>query len=199
MQRWIRHLPKQHPSCSGKLGKNTQSGSESQHTLLVEPLVYCVYFVQNTKYTTITAASVTRSTLREGPVRKARARMEMQHLLVQTATPITKATETERELGPALFYRNHHISGSPCLAGRQRSYLSSKEPSIDLWHLSLKSQVKYEAPVAQLVKNLPVIWETRVGSLGWEDPLEKGMATHSSILAWRMPWRERPGGLQSTG
>ena len=42
--------------------------------------------------------------------------------------------------------------------------------------------------VAQLVKNLPAMWETRVRSLGWEDPLEKGKATHSSILAWRIPW-----------
>ena len=42
--------------------------------------------------------------------------------------------------------------------------------------------------VAQLVKNLPVIWETWVQSLGWEDPLEKGTATHSSILAWRISW-----------
>ena len=42
--------------------------------------------------------------------------------------------------------------------------------------------------VAQLVKNLPAMWETWVQSLGWEDPLEKGTATHSSILAWRIPW-----------
>jgi len=53
--------------------------------------------------------------------------------------------------------------------------------------------------VAQTVKSLPAIWETQVQSLGWEDLLEKGMATHSSILAWRIPWREEPGGLQSTG
>ena len=46
-----------------------------------------------------------------------------------------------------------------------------------------------QAPlVAQLVKNLPAMWETWVRSLGWEDPLEKGMATHSNILAWRIPW-----------
>ena len=48
-----------------------------------------------------------------------------------------------------------------------------------------------------MVKNLPVMRETWVRSLGWEDPLEKGMATHSSILAWRIPWSEKPGGLQS--
>ena len=44
------------------------------------------------------------------------------------------------------------------------------------------------SPVVQLVKNLPAVRETWVGSLGWEDPLEKGKATHSSILAWRTPW-----------
>ena len=53
--------------------------------------------------------------------------------------------------------------------------------------------------VAQMVKNLPAMQETQVQSLAWEDPLEKGMATHSSILAWRMPWTEEPGGLQSMG
>ena len=53
--------------------------------------------------------------------------------------------------------------------------------------------------VAQTVKNLPVMQETGVRSQGQEDPLEKGMATHSSILAWRIPWTEEPGGLQSMG
>ena len=53
--------------------------------------------------------------------------------------------------------------------------------------------------VAQTVKNLPAVRETWVPSLGREDPLEEGMATHSSILAWRIPWTEEPGGLQSMG
>ena len=52
---------------------------------------------------------------------------------------------------------------------------------------------------AQMVKNLPEIWETRVRPLGQEDPLEKGMATHSSILAWRIPGMGEPGGLPSMG
>ena len=52
---------------------------------------------------------------------------------------------------------------------------------------------------AQRLKRLPAMRETQVGSLDWEDPLEKEMATHSSILAWRIPWTEEPGGLQSTG
>ena len=53
--------------------------------------------------------------------------------------------------------------------------------------------------VAQMVKYLPAMWETRVRSLGWENPLEKEMATHSSILAWKIPWTGEPGGLQSMG
>ena len=50
-----------------------------------------------------------------------------------------------------------------------------------------------------MAKNPPVTQETRVRSLGWDDPLDKGMATHSSIFAWEIPWTEKPGGLQSMG
>ena len=53
--------------------------------------------------------------------------------------------------------------------------------------------------VAQTIKNLPAMQETWVQSLGWEDALEEGMAAHSSILAWRIPWTEEPGRLQSMG
>ena len=53
--------------------------------------------------------------------------------------------------------------------------------------------------MAQTIKNLPTLKETRIPSLGREAPLEKGMATHSSILAWRIPWTEEPGGLRSIG
>ena len=53
--------------------------------------------------------------------------------------------------------------------------------------------------MAQMVKRLPAVWETLVRSLGWEDPLEKEMATHSSTLAWKIPWTEEPGRLQSMG
>ena len=63
----------------------------------------------------------------------------------------------------------------------------------------MKLCVHIEALVAQLVKNRPAVQETQVQSLGWKDPLEKGMATHSSILAWEIPWTEDPGGLQSMG
>ena len=51
--------------------------------------------------------------------------------------------------------------------------------------------------MAQTVKCLPAMWETLVRSLGWDDPLEKEMATYSSTLAWKIPWTEEPGGLQS--
>ena len=53
--------------------------------------------------------------------------------------------------------------------------------------------------IAQLVKNLPAMQETQVRFLSWEDPLEKEMAVHSRNLAWRIPWTEEPGGLQSMG
>ena len=65
-------------------------------------------------------------------------------------------------------------------------------------HINIREEL-----VAQLVKNLPAMQETRVRSLGWEDPLEKEMATHSSTLAWRISWTEEPGrqtiGLQRVG
>ena len=66
--------------------------------------------------------------------------------------------------------------------------------SLGLYLVSLGASL-----VAQMVKNLPAMQETRVQSLGWENPLEKGMATHSSILAWGIPWIEEPGGLQAMG
>ena len=60
-------------------------------------------------------------------------------------------------------------------------------------------QYSWASLVAQTVKNAPAFQETWVPSLGWEDPLEEDMAIHSSILAWRIPWTEEPGGLQSLG
>ena len=60
------------------------------------------------------------------------------------------------------------------------------------------SEIQWASPVAQTVKHPPAMQETRVQSLGQKNPLEKEMATHSSILAWRILWTEEPGGLQST-
>ena len=61
-----------------------------------------------------------------------------------------------------------------------------------VYHLGFPG-LPWASLVAQSVKNLPAMQETRVGFLGWEDPLEKEMATHSSIIAWRIPWTEKPG------
>ena len=60
-------------------------------------------------------------------------------------------------------------------------------------------QYSWASLVAQVIKNPPATWETWVRSLGQEDPLEKGMATQSNLLAWRTPWTEEPGRLQSMG
>ena len=65
--------------------------------------------------------------------------------------------------------------------------------------LSFINRLLETSLVAQRLKCLPAMRETWVRSLGWEDPLEKEMATHSSTLAWRIPWTGEPGGLQSTG
>ena len=68
-----------------------------------------------------------------------------------------------------------------------------------LRRIYLQAIIWIETLVAQTVKNLPAMEETQVWPLGQKDPLEKGMATHSSILAWRIPWTEEPGRLQSMG
>ena len=63
----------------------------------------------------------------------------------------------------------------------------------------LKSTVSWGFPGGSVVKNLPAMWETQVRYLAWEVPLEKGMATHFSILTWRIPWTEEPGRPRSVG
>ena len=69
-----------------------------------------------------------------------------------------------------------------------------------LTKLKFRNTLKYMGfLVAQMIKNPHATLETWVPSLGWDDPLEEGMATQSSILAWRIPWTEEPGGLQSMG
>ena len=65
--------------------------------------------------------------------------------------------------------------------------------------MSPQSPGGWASLVAQSVKNLPAMQETWIPFLGWENPLEKEMATHSSILAWKIPWTEEPGGLQRVG
>ena len=67
--------------------------------------------------------------------------------------------------------------------------------SLGLKKKNLSYKQRRASLVAQMVKNLPAVWETWIWSLGWEDPLEKEMATHSNIFAWRIPWTEEPGRL----
>ena len=93
---------------------------------------------------------------------------------------------------------NSHRKAHLCLCQCQSP---GPEP-LALWVMAIFPSSSYMGPpfyraslVAQMVKNLPAMWETQVRSLSWEDPLEKEMATHSSILAWRIPWTEEPGGL----
>ena len=71
-------------------------------------------------------------------------------------------------------------------------FLRGNEPLFDIW-----VNMFWASLVAHMVKNLPAMQETWVQSLGQEDPLEKGMATYSNILAWRIPWTKESGGLQS--
>ena len=73
-------------------------------------------------------------------------------------------------------------------------YITKTFPFVSFFFFNLATSL-----VAQRLKRLPPMQETWVQSLGQEDPLEKEMANHSSILAWRIPWTEEPGGLQSTG
>ena len=89
----------------------------------------------------------------------------------------------------------------------KQSILKEISPEYSLEELMLKLKLqsfghliqRTDSLVAQMVKCLPAMQETRVQFLGWEDPLEKEMATHSSTLAWKIPWMEKPGGLQSMG
>ena len=75
----------------------------------------------------------------------------------------------------------------------------SKLETVEIFPKLIKNIYKTPFPVAQMVKCLPTMWETWVWSLGWEDLLEKEMATHSSILAWKIPWTEERCRLQSMG
>ena len=83
----------------------------------------------------------------------------------------------------------------------KRIQITNISKDVEKWEslYTVSGNVIWASLVAQSVKNLPAVQETRVRSLGWEDPLEKEMATHSSILAWKISCTEEPGGLQSMG
>ena len=104
-------------------------------------------------------------------------------LILQSAQETDKLSDTE----PALCVTTVNV-------------LTKEITFFSPWPPNGKSQLIGKEPlVAQTVKNLPAVQENRVQSLGWKDPLEKGMAIHSSILARKIPWTEQPGGLQFLG
>ena len=102
-----------------------------------------------------------------------------------------------RPLSQILFRRNLLEK-----TNRRSNYLLlnqlSDEGKVPLWRSQFLFSSFGASLLAQMIKNLPAM-ENQVQSLGWEDPLKKGMVTHSKILAWRIPWIEEPGGLQSMG
>ena len=93
-----------------------------------------------------------------------------------------------------LSYFSNHLGFPDSSVGKESSCNAGDPSSIPGLGRSAGGEISYPLqyswafPVAQLVKNLPAMQETWIWSLGWEDPLEKGKATHSSILAWRIPW-----------
>ena len=109
--------------------------------------------------------------------------------LLSFATPWTVAYQASPIMG---FFRQEYWSGFPLPSPKLIAllYKSKLQGLFNLDHSSL---------VAQMVKRLPTVRETRVQSLGWEDHMEEGMAPHSSTLAWKIPWMEEPGRLQSIG
>ena len=94
-------------------------------------------------------------------------------------------------LSPQLLSKSQSADSLPPLSHSQASFMAS-----ELLKKALTSSL-VASLMAQRVKNLPAMWETRVRFLGQEDPLEESLASHSSILAWRVPWTGGPGGLQS--
>ena len=105
------------------------------------------------------------------------------------------ATKIEVDLYPQMLTEFSNMS----------LYQRKQVVEIHMWYKQASLKRRIQEPLytntlmAQMVKNLRTMEETQVQSLGWEEPLEKGMATKSSILAWRIQWIEEPGGLQSVG
>ena len=93
----------------------------------------------------------------------------------------------------------HSVAIENCYCNR-KLLLLDVSPTVNSWLHHCPSEIhSINSLVVQMVKNLPAMQETWVQSLGQEDPLEKGMATHSSVLVWRIPWTKEPGELQSMG
>ena len=119
-------------------------------------------------------------------------------LLALSPSVVTPRTVPIRHLCPWDFFRQEYWSGLPFhLHGI--SPMCSCISALQKDSLPLSHHGSWSSLVAQLANGLPAMRENRVHSLGGIDPLEKGMAPHSSILAWRIPWTEEPGGLQPMG
>ena len=120
-----------------------------------------------------------------------------------------------RNLGSLGIWKRHNLTQSTDITGRiWRQAIGMALPALR-GPLKVLSEIpnekfqcnqlkgayisNWDSLAAQMVKHLPTMWETRIWSLGWEDPLEKELATHSSILAWKIPWTEEPGRLESMG
>ena len=126
--------------------------------------------------------------------------MLWEELTVGASSPTLTHTAACTDTAP-----ESHRVGEGCWAQRSRTVSSTCWPQENKRLPHAEDRLLYilawpgASLVAQMVKNLPQVQEIWVQSLGWEDPLEKGMATHSSFLAWKIPWTEEPGGLQSVG
>ena len=118
------------------------------------------------------------------------------HCLPKVLVILTSAPLLVLFLLPRIFLLSLFLNQTPSSL-KFFFFLNNSIPIRFVW--GLYSLSIWTSLVVQTVKNLHTTQETQVQSLGQEDPLEKGMATHSSIHAWRIPWTEEPGGLQSTG
>ena len=116
--------------------------------------------------------------------------------LCRTAAPFTHQLANGCHYFQFTRLSHHQLSAILCLISSSQDKICSA--SLFSWYKVTQSQISRQL-VAQTVKNPAAMQETWIWSLGWEDPLEKGMATYSSILAWKIPWAEEPGRPQSMG
>ena len=117
--------------------------------------------------------------------------------VAQSQTQLKRLSSSSKSIMP--MKQNNHAGGICSVFIVPHCLHYCQFPKSGSESFSCKDQKTNFSAVAQRLKRLPAMQETWVRSLGREDPLEKEMATHSSILAWRIPWMEEPGGLQSTG
>ena len=117
---------------------------------------------------------------------------------------VWRSVEEKQWTGSELYFHSMSMKkrGGPGSSARKESPCNAGDPDLTSGSGRTPGEgtgYSWASLVAQTVKNLPAVQETWVWSLGWDVPLEEDMATHSSILAWRIPWTEEPGGLQFVG